>query len=315
MEIITLFAPGNPPHWGTLASIYLFLASASAGSLFISILSPVFGWKTSSSLTRPGACAALLLLLLAPVPLLLELGQPGRFLNLLNPANFNPRSPMSWGSWFLVLYGLALLIYIWILQGGRPVSIKPDQAAAAAEFPAVKTGLRPWGIVTLLLALGIPLYTGTELAVVKAKAAWNSPLVPFYMLTSAVALGAALVGLGYVVSAARSKTAFDSRPLRDLGLILMAALIITLVSLFLQQVVLSTGTAAAQEAASLLFSNALYLFGVLLVGTLLPLILLFLPGSDRPGLFVITSLLVVLGTLLFRYDLVVKGNLASHLWR
>jgi len=315
MEIITLFAPGNPSHWGTLASIYLFLASASAGCLFISSLSPVFGWKTSSSLTRPGAYGALLLLLLAPIPLLLELGQPGRFLNLLNPANFNPRSPMSWGSWFLILYGLALVIYIWVLQGGRAVPVRPDQAAATTEGQTTKTPLRVWGIVTLLFALAIPLYTGTELAVVKAKAAWNSPLVPFYMLASAVALGASLVGLYHVVATAGSKTAFDPRPLRDLGLILMAALVITLISLFLQQVVLSTGTAAAQEAAALLFSNSLYLLGVLLVGTLLPLVLLFLPGSDRPGLFAVTSLLVVLGTLLFRYNLIVKGTLANHLWR
>lgn len=312
MEMLNLFAPNNPSPWGIWVVIYLFLSSASAGCLFVSSLFPVFRLEVSSPLTRPGAYGALLLLLLAPIPLLLELGQPGRFLYVLYPGYFNFRSPMSWGGWLLTLYGLSLLAYLWTLNGGK-IWQRGSSNTVSAEDERQTAGVHWWGGLALVLALSLPLYTGIELSVVKAKAAWNTPITPLYMLTSALALGASLVGIYYIITGVIRKKEPDFRPLNVLRIILIATLLLALICLLLQKLVLLTGTVAARQAQALVFSGTAYWGGAIFLGILVPLGLLLLPKRHYSYVFCIAFLLVLFGSTLFRYLLVVKGILAAFL--
>lgn len=312
MEMLTLFAPNNPSPWGIWVVIYLFLSSASAGCLFVSSLFPVFRLEISSPLTRPGAYGALLLLLLAPIPLLLELGQPGRFLHLLYPGYFNFQSPMSWGSWILILYGLSLLAYLRALNGGR-IWRRASSNTASAEEERPVAGVHWWGALALVLALSLPLYTGIELSVVKAKAAWNTPITPLYMLTSALALGASVIGIYYILVSAIKKKELDFIPLNVLRIILIATLLITLICLLLQKLTLLTGTIAARQAQALVFSGTAYWGGAIFLGILIPLGLLLVPKRHYSYIFGLAFLLVLFGSTLFRYLLVVKGILAAFL--
>ena len=100
------------PGWLPWAVQYFFLIGISTAAFFLSL--PGLAWRHPDwqGLSRRALLAALVCGLTAPVALLADLHQPGRFLNFyLHP---NPGSWMAWGSFFIPLYLLGLLGYAWL---------------------------------------------------------------------------------------------------------------------------------------------------------------------------------------------------------
>jgi formate-dependent nitrite reductase membrane component NrfD len=92
--------PIHKPHWKWLIISYFFLGGLSAGSYVVATAAQLFGGKDDRVVTRVGRYLALAALLPCPPLLILDLGRPERFLNMLRVLKL--RSPMSIGTWGLM---------------------------------------------------------------------------------------------------------------------------------------------------------------------------------------------------------------------
>jgi formate-dependent nitrite reductase membrane component NrfD len=104
-----------PPEWEWPITIALFIAGVASGAYATMGLIHFAGDKRDQAVAHRLAFLPLPLMLVVPLLLIVDLGQPGRFLNLLikdpaaaerpGPLMFNPNSPMNWGSWAMVIFG------------------------------------------------------------------------------------------------------------------------------------------------------------------------------------------------------------------
>ena len=182
-------------EWGFLIVNYLFLGGLSAGLFFISALAVYLGGRDDAVYTRIARWGALL----APWPvavgsalLIFDLGNWNRFYLLF--LHFKWHSPMSIGSWLLLVFnGLAFAyLWSWLPAAGRArilaklrlsESLDRDLSGsrrliAAAGFP---------------LSVAVAIYTGVLLGAVQARPFWNTNLVAQMFLFSAISTACALL--------------------------------------------------------------------------------------------------------------------------
>lgn len=94
--------PIHKPHWKWLIVSYFFLGGLSAGSYVVATVADLFGHRDDRDTARIGRYLALLSIIPCPALLILDLGRPERFLNMLRVLKL--RSPMSLGTWGLLTY-------------------------------------------------------------------------------------------------------------------------------------------------------------------------------------------------------------------
>ena len=189
-SITEILYVSREPAWAAWAVQYFFLIGLSVGSFLLSLPGVAFGradWKEASRMALLGA---LVCAVTAPIALVSDLAQPGRFLNFyLHP---NPTSWMSWGSFFIPAYLGLLLVYAW-------AALAPELSLAAQQggvfaWPRKLLGGKPrprlvrkLGYAALIAAALVALYTGVEVMVVKARPLWNTSLLPLAYLATAIA--------------------------------------------------------------------------------------------------------------------------------
>jgi formate-dependent nitrite reductase membrane component NrfD len=88
------------PVWTWEVPAYFWFGGIAAGSSFVALACDLAGDEKSAAVARKVALGALGP---SPVLLILDLGRPERFYNMLRI--FKPRSPMSMGAWALTLFG------------------------------------------------------------------------------------------------------------------------------------------------------------------------------------------------------------------
>ncbi|MEZ4563889.1 MAG: NrfD/PsrC family molybdoenzyme membrane anchor subunit [Thermomicrobiales bacterium] len=149
------------PHWNWLVIGYFFAGGISGGAAAVSAAASVFGDSREARLRDHGTLIAFIALLPCPIFLILDLGRPARFLNMLRA--FRPSSPMSMGTWGLSVFsGLeavctALIVLRWRF-GERFSPPRPVEQSlfalngVAGLFLAGYTG-------TLLAATAVPLWS------------------------------------------------------------------------------------------------------------------------------------------------------------
>ncbi|WP_157246841.1 NrfD/PsrC family molybdoenzyme membrane anchor subunit [Nonomuraea typhae] len=110
MDDVQHFA--GPPDWLWYILFYFVLAGLSGGSYLIATLIRLRGSRADEPMARIGFYVAFPPVLVAPILLALDLGQPWRFWHMLwnttpgaQGPNFKAWSPMSIGAWALVVYG------------------------------------------------------------------------------------------------------------------------------------------------------------------------------------------------------------------
>ena len=104
-----------PPEWEWPITIALFIAGIASGAYAAMGLIHFAGDRRDQAVAHRLGFVPLPLMLIVPLLLIVDLGQPGRFLNLLvkspaatergGPLMFNSNSPMNWGSWAMVIFG------------------------------------------------------------------------------------------------------------------------------------------------------------------------------------------------------------------
>lgn len=275
--------------WGTELAVYFFLIGTAAMVFVFAAAPQVFGGaaRALALLQLPATVIALAITIVCVPLLIMDLGQPGRFLYPI--LHFRWTSPLSWGSVLLILFALSMLAFAYGLYRG--------------EAP----WLRLAGVVGSLLALSMPLYTGIDLMANQAREVWQSPLLPLLFVVLSVTSGAAVLTVLALVwrGATPEATAFLRR-------ILLASVAITLMLFFLEVVALTFGTQEEQTAWTLInseFSTRFWLL-TLLVGIVVPLVLLLLPAlAANPVLVSVAGIAGTVGAYTFREVILYAGQL------
>jgi tetrathionate reductase subunit C len=279
--------------FGVFIALYFYLTGLSAGSFILSTLAYGFGMEKFKSLGRVGVILATGLLIIAPLFLLLHIGVPHRAWHLFVYLNFE--SPITWGSFLLILYPINCIIYGYFM------------------FKEQKKLTRLFGLIGIPLAVSVHGYTGFILAFGKARALWNTALMPILFLVSAIVSGIALMILVCIVRDrffSRQKK-IDYPLLENLGKMLAWVIVFDLFLVGCDILVLLISHSDAQAAAHLLLSGKffpLFLIVENLLGKIVPFTLLTVPRFRNLATIIIASLLVVIGIFFMRYVVVVGGE-------
>ncbi|WP_035693374.1 NrfD/PsrC family molybdoenzyme membrane anchor subunit [Azospirillum halopraeferens] len=184
--------------WLPWAVQYFFLIGLSVGGVLLSLPGYAFAREEWRATGRVALLVALTCGLAAPVALLSDLHQPGRFWHFY--VVFRPTSWMWWGSLIIPFYVAGLLVYAWTClreelreHGAVDSRLAPLYRLAAAGGGRNDALIRAAGLVALAGAAAVVLYTGAEVAVVRARPLWNTPFLPVQFALTALAGAAGLV--------------------------------------------------------------------------------------------------------------------------
>ena len=289
--------------WGWEIPVYLFLGGMVAGMMIIS------GYFLFKGRHREMQCSCLYLPTLSIV--LLSLGMLALFLDLSHRwyfwrmyMTFQPASPMSWGSWILLLVYPALVPNGLIRPPGYLSARFPILDRAGRSIIQHPTATKSIGVVNMLLGGMLGIYTGILLSAFGARPLWNSAMLGLLFLVSGLSSAAAFVHLTAKDPYERTLLAKADNGFLTIELFIIALYLIGLVS----------STQVHIEAAQLLlsgpFAPAFWVF-VIGLGIVIPLIVQSLATSHRIAHTPVAPILVVVGGLLLRFVIVDAGQ-ASH---
>ncbi len=278
-----------------LIAIYFYFTGLSAGSFVVSTMSYGFGMKLYRPISRLAIITATICLGIAPVALLMQVGWPIRSIwNHFSYLNFS--SPMTYGAFLLVGYPLVCIFYALFMFRG--------------DLPKTK----------LLGSIGIPVaiathgYTGFILAFGKARAYWNTALMPTLFLVSAIVSGLALMILLVMLffRFVREERQVPAEIVDGMAKILAWAIVADLFLTFSDIVVLSISHEGAKEMTWLILGGSFTpLFVVVenLAGKILPMVVCFVPAL-RKNYYILGLACagVVIGIFFMRYVTVFGGQ-------
>ncbi len=293
MEPSIIYNIHNGETFGILIAIYFYLTGLSAGSFILSTLAYAFGIEQYRPLGKIGVVLATLLLVIAPLFLLLHAGRPMRAWHLF--VLLRGTSPITWGSFLLTLYPINCLIYGFFMFRGYPRLTKI------------------FGLIGIPLAIAVHGYTGFILSFGKARALWNSSLMPLLFLISAMVSGIALMIL---VSAIKDRFFSKEKKINRQLIIDLSKLLgwVIIFDIFLMFSEITTHFVSHREAyeVNLLLltgSFAIWFVGVeTLLGKLIPLGIVLTPKFRTIPAILIASILVIIGIFFMRYNVVLAGE-------
>jgi polysulfide reductase-like protein len=143
----------KPPVWTWEVPLYFWFGGIASGSAFVALACDLAGDERSAATARKVALAALGP---SPVLLIMDLGRPERFYNMLRI--FKPRSPMSMGAWALTLFGnlAAGAVGADLLGRRRAARALGGATAAVGGYLGSYTGV-------LLAATAVPVWARSRL--------------------------------------------------------------------------------------------------------------------------------------------------------
>jgi len=175
----------RPPVWTWEIPIYFFVGGLGGMSAVIALGAMLFH---HFDVVLTGLWVAAIASVISPILLILDLGRPHLFINMLRV--FKPQSPMSMGAWILAAFGMCVVpgLIALELQTFHPF------AGAIDQILGVAAGILMFGsaIFGMLLAT----YTGVLIGVT-AIPAWFSHhrLLPIHFGTAGLGSAAALLEL------------------------------------------------------------------------------------------------------------------------
>ncbi|WP_428605249.1 NrfD/PsrC family molybdoenzyme membrane anchor subunit [Sedimenticola sp.] len=285
----------NIAPWGREIVIYFFLIGVAAMTFVYAAAPSVFGnvfggvAKSMEPFQKIGLLVSLILLAICGPLLIMDLGQPSRFLYPI--LYFHWTSPLSWGSLFLPLFGLCIIgFYFGLMKGNQGM-------------------MRLTGILGSLLALSMPLYTGLDLMVHQTRELWSNPTIPLLFVILSMSSGTAVVA---VIQLLRGQ--LNELSVEFLHAFLYLALAVTFALFLAEWVVLNYGTGEKQQAWEIINQQFGFKYWgmTFLIGILVPLVLVALPKLGRdPRVLTLAAVLSAVGAYSFREVLIYAGQLTQ----
>lgn len=302
--------------WDWRVAIYLFLGGLAAGCM---VMSAIANLRPGKSVAPDKPCCWRVVIL---APIILNIGMFFLFLDLEAKHNIlsfyttlQPLSPMSWGSWLLLLVFPAMIAYAFsvipeedrhILRWGILVKLSEKMAPY----------LRSLAKVNFVLGVVLGIYTGVLLSSFAARPLWNSSILPMLFLNSALSTGAALM----ILMARKNEVKLFFTKV-DIWLIVCEIVVIAL--LFYGQY---TSAEAARESIMPFFTMSHeyfpYFVSIIALSVIFPLaiVLKFLEmtGEHSETLSFmqklemnVSAILVLVGGAIIRFALVYAGQLSK----
>jgi formate-dependent nitrite reductase membrane component NrfD len=287
-----------PPDWGWLIALYFFFGGLAGGSYFLASLIDLFGRSEDRPLSHLGYYIAFPCVVLSGLLLTLDLQRPERFWHMLIESNtfrpmFKPWSPMSIGSWALLIFGIfSFVSFLGALADAKRI----PWAAWRRVHPPSLLG-RFIAAIGGLFGFYVAGYTGVLLAVTNRPIWSDTPLLGLLFVVSAASTSAALMIL------LAQKSSWTMPGLLDLQR--MDAWVIALELIVLIAVIVSLGPVAR---AWLNAWGLLLFLGVIVLGMLVPLVLYWRGGKRGEHNMTTNAALVLVGGFILRLVIVFSAQ-------
>jgi Ni/Fe-hydrogenase subunit HybB-like protein len=322
-------------QWSLLIVLYPYITGLVAGAFILASLERVFKVEAVRPTYRLALLTALAFLLVAPLPLQLHLGHPERSFEMY----LTPHRSSA-----MAMFGF---VYLWYLTVVLLVEVWLEYRADIVAFAQSRQGIQRWiyKILTLgsnnvspasrriddkvgyiVTVVGIPSafllhgYVGFIFGSVKANPWWSTPLMPIVFLFSAMTSGIAAVLALYMISMKLRKTLIDMRCVDTVAKYLFYMFVI---DFSLEMLDLVQRTYEADESfrsLDFMVHTRLWTSQVVIqvfLGTLLPITLLAatqlwkFTETLRRRLYLLASVLTLIGILAMRWNVVIGGQLFS----
>lgn len=305
----------HAPGWEWyFVALYFFIGGVSAGAYFIGSLVELFGGAQHNQVSKTAYYIAFPLILITPILLIADLGQPFRFWHLfiyapLGTLYMNPISPLSVGSWMLLVFGVfsALSFIDNLIADGVAARFYgvPGVHGLATLFGETYNRIPRilYAIAGSIAGFFVASYTGVLIGLT-VRPLWASidPLIGALFIASAGSTGAAAIALVLVLW-----RRFAEADLESLANLDQIALVLELVLIIAAVII------AGRFAAPLMTGIYAVMFwgGTVILGILIPLVLYWFAHRSvtvRTGIVVLTAVLVLIGGALLRISLITAGQ-------
>ena len=291
---------GIPPikehTWTWEVPVYFWLGGIGAGAHLISTVAQLLGWK-DKAFFRATRYTVLVTMILSPILLIMDLGRPERFYNMLRIVKL--RSPMSTGSWALAIFGV-LSGLIAAAQAAHDGLLGRDNILVRL----VKTFIpdRLLSVVALPVGLYVGLYSGILLSATSVPLwARNFLLMGPTFLSSGLSTGLSAISLILHLGDWGEKRTLEAlRRTERIALLIEGGL-------------LAASLARMGRWGKPLYSKKLaplFLGGAILGGILAPFALL--AGRETRSKSLLSSVLALLGGLALRFAMIEGGRLSAR---
>ncbi len=283
----------NQIVWGLPHVVAIFLIVAASGVLNVASMGSVFGRKLYKPRAPLSGLLALAMISGGLAVIMLDLGRADRI--IVAATHFNPTSVFGWNViLYPVFYGV-VAVYLWTMMERR---------------------MHPWmkvaGFATFIWRIVLTTGTGSIFAFLVAHQAYGTALLaPMFIIMSFC------WGLAVFLVVQSTMYAWNGLTLPPLVLQRMKNLLATFVAavLYFTIVLHLVNAYFAKNIAFeyfILFDSefaAMFWVGQILVGTLLPLALLFNPATAAKSLWVnVAALLVIVGAYFQLYVFIIGGQ-------
>ena len=287
--------------WGWEISIYLFLGGMVAGMMIIS------GYFLFTGRNKEPKSSSLFLLPFISF-ILISLGMLALFLDLEHKLyvwrlylTFEVASPMSWGSWILILV-YPILIANMILGMPQKYREKFSFLRKAKEFLDTKTiRIKSMGMLSIIFGVMLGMYTGVLLSSLGARPLWSTSILWVLFLSSGLSGAAAFVHLISKDKYERELLAKGDNIFLSFELLVIIMMLVSLVSI-----------SEVHMNAAMILINGKYAvsFWVFVVGLgiVIPLIIQLLAVNHKIKHTPIAPIMVIAGGLVLRFIIVGAGQ-------
>jgi molybdopterin-containing oxidoreductase family membrane subunit len=319
---------GSLVPWGLWVAAYIYFIGLSAGSFLISSLVYVFNMKRFERIGRVAVFTAVVTLFLALLSIWADLGHMGRAWEVLVYANF--KSPMAWMIWLYSTYLVLLVVELWFLLRADLVAGLGAPGFKGAAYRllslgsrdrAAGTAARDQRVVRILATIGVPVAimfhggVGALFGVVAARPHWHSGLFPILFLLSALVSGGAL--LTVIAAIFQDGWRRNRDTVLALGQMVLGLLLLDVLFQISEMLVATYGGIPGHiQGLKLVVGGPFWwVFWVwqLALGTLIPIWLLAGPTRKDPRWVSLAGLLIAVGFLGVRLNIVIPGLAAEEI--
>lgn len=322
-------------HWGILIVVYPYITGLVAGAFILASLERVFNVKEIMPTYRLSLLTALSFLLIAPLPLLLHLGHPERFYEIMITPHLKSAMAM-FGFVYIWYLMMVLILEIWFEYRQDLVIMARKSSGLKKYFyylltlgsldlseKSLKFDKKAVGFITIL---GIPSafilhgYVGFLFGSIKANPWWSSVLMPIVFLFSAIVSGIALMILVYGISTLLRGKSINMPCMDKLATYLLNVLIIDLSLETLDFIHRVYESVESIHIMGQMISQKLFISLIvvqLMLGTLLPIVLIVVtkmlkvPAELRRLVYFMAAIFVQIGIFSTRWNVVIGGQLFS----
>lgn len=317
---------GSVVTWGLWVAAYIYFIGLSAGAFLISSLVYVFNMKRFERIGRLAVFTAVVTMFLALLSIWPDLGHMFRAWHVLAYPNF--KSPMAWMIWLYSTYLLLLVAELWFLLRHDLVAGRSTPGLKGTVYGCLSLGSRDLSgeaaardrkVVRVLATIGVPLAimfhggVGALFGVVAARPHWHVGMMPILFLVSALVSGGAL--LTVIAAIFQDGWTRNRDIVLALGQMVLGLLLLDVLFQISEMLVAFYGGIPEDiEGLTLMIGGPFWwvFWGwQAVLGTLVPVLLLALPTRRDPRLVSLAGLLIALGFLGVRLNIVIPG-LASE---